>query len=122
MSGTLPNAARLLSVYPHMHYRGKSFECDVTRPGKPVEALLRVGHYDFHWQLNYRFAQPLPLAAGTRLTALASFDNSANNPLNPDPDAEVTYGRQSTDEMMVAFFDVAVPVGTSKNAFFVRGR
>jgi hypothetical protein len=60
------------------------------------------------------------LRAGTRLLFTAWYDNSANNPRNPDPSAEVTYGRQSREEMMVGFFDVAVPAHQDKRQFFVR--
>ena len=57
---------------------------------------------------------------GTRLEWIAWFDNSANNPRNPDPPAEVRYGQQSREEMMVGFFDVAVDANVDKAAFFVR--
>jgi hypothetical protein len=55
-----------------------------------------------------------------RLRCDAWYDNSPNNPRNPDPSAEVIYGEQSTDEMMVGFFDAAVPADVDKKAFFVR--
>lgn len=118
--GTLPNDALLLGFLPHMHLRGKAFEYDRTAPGGRPEPLLRVNHYDFHTQLSYRLATPLPLKKGTRLSATAWYDNSANNPNNPDPSKEVRWGEQSWEEMMVGFFDVAVEPGVDKSAFFVR--
>ena len=118
--GSLPNDALLLSFFPHMHLRGKRFEYNIVKPDGSVEPLLRV-NYSFYWQLSYRLATPLPLKAGTVLQAVAQFDNSRNNPHNPDPSAEVYWGDQTYDEMMVGFFDVAVPANTDKTEFFVRG-
>ena len=120
VSGTLPNDALLLSLFPHMHLRGKGFEYMIAEPGGRVEMLLKVNHYDFNWQLNYRLAEPRPLRAGTRLVFYGYFDNSPNNPQNPDPTAEVRFGEQSWEEMMIGFFDVAVDSRLSKADFFVR--
>jgi hypothetical protein len=129
--GTLPNEATLLSFFPHMHLRGKRFEYNlVTEPkSKPMdhvaaaparfEPLLRV-NYHFHWQMSYRLATPMRLAAGSELQAVAWFDNSRNNPHNPDPEAAVHWGEQTYDEMMVGFFDVAVDAHLDKRSFFVR--
>ena len=84
--GTIPNDALLLSLFPHMHLRGKRFEYDLVRPDGSIETLLRV-NYHFHWQLSYRLAEPRLLKAGTKLRAVAWYDNSRNNPHNPDPAA-----------------------------------
>ncbi len=119
--GTLPHDATLLSLFPHMHLRGKRFEYDVVQPDGSIETLLRV-NYHFHWQLSYRLAQPRLLKAGTRLRAVAWYDNSRNNPHNPDPEATVTWGDQTYQEMMVGFFDVAVPSKMDKEEFFIRGQ
>jgi len=117
--GTLPNDATLLSFFPHMHLRGKRFEYNIVKPDKTIEPLLRV-HYHFHWQMSYRLAEPLRLKAGTELQAVAWFDNSRDNPRNPDPEAAVRWGEQTSDEMMVGFFDVAVAAGLDKWKFFER--
>jgi hypothetical protein len=77
-------------------------------------------NYDFYWQLSYRLAQPLPLKAGAVVQAVAWYDNSKNNPHNPDPDSAVLWGDQTYDEMMVGFFDVAVPANIDKTTFFIR--
>jgi hypothetical protein len=119
VQGTLPNDATLLSLFPHMHLRGKRFEYDIVHDDGSVETLLRV-NYHFHWQLSYKLAEPRLLKAGTKLRAIAWYDNSKNNPHNPDPEKTVTWGDQTSDEMMVGFFDVAVPAGVSKEQFFVR--
>jgi Copper type II ascorbate-dependent monooxygenase, C-terminal domain len=119
VEGTLPNDATLLSLFPHMHLRGKRFEYDLVHEDGSVETLLRV-NYHFHWQLSYRLAEPRVLKAGTRLRAVAWYDNSRNNPHNPDPEKTVRWGDQTSDEMMVGFFDVAVPAGMDKWNYFVR--
>jgi hypothetical protein len=119
VQGTLPNDATLLSLFPHMHLRGKRFEYDIVHDDGSVETLLRV-NYHFHWQLSYRLSEPRPLKAGTRLRAIAWYDNSRNNPHNPDPEKTVTWGDQTSDEMMVGFFDVAVPAGVDKWHYFMR--
>ncbi len=118
--GTLPNDALLLGLFPHMHLRGKAFEFLRIRDDGQPESLLKVSDYNFYWQLFYRLSTPLPLKKGTRLEWIAEFDNSANNPLNPDPSAEVRYGQQSWEEMMIGFFDVAVDASLDKNNFFAR--
>ncbi len=119
VEGTLPNDAILLSFFPHMHLRGKKFEYDIVHDDGSVETLLRV-IYHFHWQLSYKLADPRELKAGTRLRAVAWYDNSRNNPHNPDPEKMVTWGDQTSDEMMVGFFDVAVPAAMDKWRFFMR--
>jgi hypothetical protein len=119
VQGTLPNDATLFSLFPHMHLRGKRFEYDIVRGDGSVEVLLRV-NYHFHWQLSYRLTEPRLLKAGTKLRAIAWYDNSKNNPHNPDPTKTVTWGDQTSDEMMVGFFDVAVPAAMDKWKFFER--
>jgi len=117
--GSLPNDATLLSFFPHMHLRGKRFEFNILRVDKTAEPLLRV-NYNFYWQLSYRLAEPLALPAGTVLQAVAWYDNSKNNPHNPDPDAVVRWGDQTYDEMMVGFFDIAVRADLDKPHYFIR--
>ena len=125
--GTLPNDATLLGFMPHMHLRGKRFEYNIIHwskdsSGKPsyeIEPLLGV-HYDFHWQMSYRLAHPRFLKADTELQAVAWYDNSRGNPHNPDPGAAVGWGEQTYEEMMVGFFDVAVPAAMDKQRFFLR--
>ncbi len=118
--GTVPNDCELLSFFPHMHLRGKSFEYTARAPNGKREVLLNIPHYDFFWQLSYRLVQPIKLRAGTVLEAVATFDNSKKNPHNPDPDSAVTWGEQTWAEMMVGFFDVAVDARVDKERFFIR--
>jgi hypothetical protein len=120
VSGTMPNDALLISLFPHMHLRGKAFEFLLPGGNGQVETLLKVSNYDFQWQLNYKLAAPRLIRAGTPLEWVGYFDNSRSNPRNPDPAAEVRYGEQSFEEMMIGFFDVVVDAGIDKPKFFER--
>jgi hypothetical protein len=120
ISGTVPQDALLVSMFPHMHLRGAGFEYQIVRSQGRVETLLKVNNYNFYWQLSYQLKKPRPLPAGTTLLFAGYFDNSAGNPRNPDPTAEVTWGEQSWEEMMIGFFDVAVSPDVDKEAYFVR--
>ena len=88
---------------PHMHLRGSRMKHEAFYPDGTKEVLLSVPHYDFHWQTLYRLETPKRLPAGTRLVVSGAFDNSLQNPHNPDPSRTVQYGQQSTDEMFVDF-------------------
>jgi hypothetical protein len=103
---------KLHSMQPHMHVRGKDFEFRAIYPSGEKEVLLSVPRYDFHWQLNYFLAEPKVLPKGTVIEVSGHFDNSANNPDNPDPGAEVNYGPQTWDEMLNGFLNVIVEPGT----------
>lgn len=103
----LPEQGRLLAVAPHMHYRGRSFQLFADEDSQAP--LLDVPRYDFNWQHSYAFAEPPPLENLSELRIRVQFDNSPDNPFNPDPDEWVTWGDQTWEEMAVAFFEVAVP-------------
>lgn len=107
---TLQENSTLLAMIPHMHLRGKSFAFRVVYPTGESQELLNVPRYSFNWQLSYLPEKPIPLPRGSRIECIAHYDNSANNPDNPNPNAEVKYGEQSWEEMMFGFFDVAVDV------------
>lgn len=108
---TLQRDSTLLSLFPHMHLRGKAFEYTAKLPSGETRTLLTVPRYDFNWQLTYDLAEPIRLPAGTEITATAYYDNSANNKFNPDPSKEVFWGDQSWEEMLAGFVDLAIPVG-----------
>jgi len=110
---TLQQDATLESFLPHMHFRGKSFQYRAIYPTGEKEVLLSVPHYEFNWQLSYDVAREKKLPKGTVIECEAHFDNSPNNPFNPDPGKEVHYGEQTWEEMMIGFFDVAVPMKTT---------
>jgi hypothetical protein len=102
----LGSAVTLYGLHPHMHGRGKDFEYRLRMPGGATTTLLRVPNYRATWQLWYELAEPMALPKGAVIACTAHFDNSVNNPLNPDPSKEVGWGDQSWDEMMVGFFNV----------------
>jgi peroxiredoxin len=104
---TFPREVELLTLFPHMHLRGKDFKYEVVYPDGKRETLLNVPRYDFNWQTMYTFEKPLRLPAGSRVECTAHFDNSPNNPNNPDPTKAVFWGDQTWEEMMIGFLDYA---------------
>ena len=106
---TLGIDVEMLGINPHMHLRGKSAEVTATFPDGHSEPILRVPKYDFNWQITYEPEGGLRFPAGTRLEAVSHYDNSANNPWNPDPSKEVHFGDQTSDEMMAVFMHLAFP-------------
>lgn len=97
---TFGEPVELVFLQPHMHVRGKDMTIRVVYPTGKTETLLAVAHYDFYWQLVYYLDKPRQLPQGTRVEVTAHWDNSANNPRNPDPAATVRWGNQSWDEML----------------------
>lgn len=100
-----------LSFFPHMHYRGKRFRYELVSPNGEKETLLYVPNYDFNWQSNYVLAEPRKIAKGSTIITTATWDNSSENPYNPDPNARVRFGLQSWDEMMFGFMDYYLAEG-----------
>ena len=107
---TLYKDAKLTDLMPHMHLRGKDFVYKAVYPSGETETLLSVPGYDFSWQLFYYLSDQKILPKGTRIECTAHFDNSVNKAGNPDPTREVRWGDQSWEEMMIGWFDIAVPV------------
>ena len=105
---TLTQPVRLLSLQPHMHLRGKAMQVRAEYPDGRVDVLVDVPKYDFNWQTTYMLKQPLLLPPLTKLISVAHFDNSPNNPYNPDSNAIVHWGDQTFDEMHIAFLELAV--------------
>ena len=103
-----PPDGELIGITPHMHVRGKSFTVNVTRNGEP-ETILDVPNYDFNWQHFYQYQDSLDLSKIDDIQFVSTFDNSENNPVNPDPTQHVTWGDQTWEEMALAFFTVAQP-------------
>jgi peroxiredoxin len=107
ISGKFKKEVEIISLFPHMHLRGKSFEYQAVYPDGKREVLLSVPRYDFGWQTNYFFKTPLRLPADSVIECTAYFDNSKDNPNNPDPTRLVRWGEQTWDEMMIGFVDYA---------------
>lgn len=98
----------LRSLLPHTHLRGKSWEYSAIYPDGRSEVILAVPKYDFNWQTEYVFAEPLKLPKGTKIHAVAHYDNSASNKSNPDPSVDVAWGDQTWEEMMFTGFTYSV--------------
>jgi thiol-disulfide isomerase/thioredoxin len=101
----VPQRAVLTAFFPHMHVRGKSFRVELLRPNGERDSLLEVPRYDFNWQLEYRLLNPLEVEVGNEILVTGWFDNSAENPSNPAPDKEVTWGPQTDEEMLIGYVE-----------------
>lgn len=110
----LPENATLLSISPHMHLRGKAMSVAIHE-GEQSRTILEVPHYDFNWQHTYLLRDPVAFEEGQSLRFTATFDNSAENPFNPDPSQFVTWGDQTFEEMAVVFFEFAKPVANASH-------
>jgi hypothetical protein len=96
---TLNRDVAILSMLPHTHVRGKRWEYLAIYPDGRTETILSVPTYDFNWQTDYVFKQPLKLPKGTKIRSTAWYDNSAANRSNPDPSIDVHWGDQTWEEM-----------------------
>jgi mono/diheme cytochrome c family protein len=112
--------AKLISMLPHMHLRGKAFVIRAYYPDGKDETLVSVPKYDFNWQTTYVLAEPKVLPKGTRLESIGWYDNTADNPANPDPNALVVYGEQTWNEMMGGVIDLAVDPKLESPVIFTR--
>jgi hypothetical protein len=108
-SMTLEDDVLLAAVYPHMHLRGRQALFQAKYPSGEIETLLST-KFDFNWQFRYVLAEPKRLPAGTALLFSGEFDNTADNPNNPDPAATVRYGKLTTDEMFHGMWDIYRPL------------
>lgn len=105
---TVKEAITLYAFAPHMHLRGKDVKYTLIWPDGRSQVLLNVPSFDFNWQLHYELAEPLKIPAGSRLQAVAHYDNSIRNRYNPAPDKEVFWSEQSWDEMFIPWFEYTV--------------
>ncbi|HEY1190561.1 MAG TPA: redoxin family protein [Gemmata sp.] len=106
----VPFDAHVLALFPHAHLRGKAARYELKSGGQTT-TLLDVPHYDFNWQLQYRFAEPIAVPKGSVLTYTAWYDNSDRNPANPDPKKTVKWGPQTSDEMHLGYVEFVVAPG-----------
>jgi peroxiredoxin len=94
----------LYSVMPHMHLIGREVKVTMTPPGGPPRTLVAITDWDYNWQETYFFKEPIAVKTGTRFDIEAVYDNSTGNPNNPNqPPRLVTFGQQTTDEMLFGF-------------------
>lgn len=96
--------AEIRTLMPHMHFRGKRMSFVAQYPDGSEEMLLSVPAYSFNWQLAHELETPVRVPAGTKIVATGAFDNSSQNPFNPDPNSEINWGEQSWEEMFMGFY------------------
>jgi hypothetical protein len=104
VKATLPifTAVELVAIAPHMHLLGREATVEARFPNGERRQLIRIDDWDFHWQGNYTYREPITLPAGTIIEMTAYYDNSLNNPENPsNPPVNVRWGERTTDEMCV---------------------
>jgi Flp pilus assembly protein TadD len=114
----LPVALDLITVQPHAHYLARQIESTATLPDGSTKRLLSITSWDFNWQGVYRYAKPVELPAGTTVTMHWTYDNSLENPFNPNrPPRRVTYGQRTSDEMSELWFQVVPRSQQDRDAF-----
>ncbi len=101
---TLTDDVEMFGYFSHMHFRGKYMRFYADYPDGTSEELMNIAKYDYAWQWRYTYEEPRIMPAGTVLTAVGGYDNSAQNPANPDPTIPVSAGPQSWDEMFFGSF------------------
>ncbi len=106
---------RLLSVFPHMHLRGKSFRMEAKFPDGREETILNVPRYDFNWQTTYRLQEAKAMPQETVLQIVGHHNNSASNLANPDPTQPVRWGDQTWEEMFIGLCEWSIPVPETSN-------
>jgi uncharacterized protein (TIGR03437 family) len=109
-SQAIPSNAHLVNVLPHMHLLGRESHVSMLAPdGKTSTPLIDINDWDFNWQGSYDYVQPVAIAPNSKLQFTKFYDNSVNNPKNPNsPPVAVGWGEQTTDEMAVAFFGLTL--------------
>jgi hypothetical protein len=105
-----PQDIELVNIAPHAHLLCKEMKVDARLPDGTTKPLIWIKDWDFNWQGEYRYVEPMKLPKGTRIELQYAYDNSSGNPRNPSsPPRRVTYGEQTTDEMALLFLLVALP-------------
>ena len=114
-SRSIPPGIVVRAFMPHMHLRGKAFRYELLMQDGKRETLLDVPRYDFNWQLRYELKEPRSLPAGSRIEVTGVFDNSKNNPANPNPNQKVRWGDQSDEEMLIGYVECEFDTTGSPN-------
>ena len=103
----VPLDASVLSVLPHSHLLAKRWKVWAVKPNGDTIRMIKINDWNFRWQGSYRFPQILKVPAGSRLEADITYDNTSANPTNPNsPPRAVSWGESTTDEMVLAYFDI----------------
>lgn len=115
---TLPRDVDVYGITPHAHYLGKDMKVDAVLPDGAIQHLIWIKDWDFNWQGQYRYREPVHLPKGTRIEFEYVYDNSEANPHNPShPPVPVTWGEETKNEMAVLFLGVALPSPDDVPAF-----
>jgi peroxiredoxin len=109
----IPTDVQVLGFLPHHHLRGKASRYELVSEGRKPELLLDVPQYDFNWQLFYKYAEPRIIKQGSSIRFTAWYDNSRDNPANPDPTRPVGWGQQTYDEMHLGYVEYTLLEGNS---------
>ena len=102
---TFKHDSSIIQLMPHFHLRGKSAHYEAIYPDGTREVLLDIPRYDFNWQTAYKYNEFKEVPAGTKVVFTSTFDNSADNPSNPDPTVNVRYGEPTYDEMSYGYMN-----------------
>ena len=114
-----PADVEVVGITPHAHLLGKEMKVTATLPNGAVQPMIWIKNWDFNWQDQYLYAKPIKLPKGTRLQMDYTYDNSSENPANPNnPPKRVTWGEQTTNEMAICFFQF-VAENDALNAFLL---
>ncbi|HEV8415044.1 MAG TPA: cytochrome c [Bryobacteraceae bacterium] len=106
----VPQDAELWGITPHAHYLATDMKVDARLPDGSVTPLIRIKDWDFNWQGQYRYKEPIKLPKGTKIELEYVYDNSSGNPHNPsNPPVRVRFGEQTKDEMALAFLGLVLP-------------
>jgi thiol-disulfide isomerase/thioredoxin len=115
---TVPRDVDVFGITPHAHYLGKDMQVNAVLPDGSIQHLIRIKDWDFNWQGQYRYKEPVHLPQGTRIELEYVYDNSENNPHNPShPPVPVTWGEETKNEMAVLFLGVVLPSPADVPAF-----
>jgi mono/diheme cytochrome c family protein len=114
---TFKHDSQIVQLMPHMHVRGKSAKYEAFYPDGTSEVLLDVPRYDFNWQTAYQYEQFKKVPAGTKVVFTSSWDNSADNPYNPDPAKTIRWGEPTTDEMSFGYMSFINDSGEYEGMF-----
>lgn len=105
----IPEDITARDIMPHMHLLGHDMTMTAALPSGAVEPMVKVTDWDFNWQTKYTYQDPLKLPKGTKIRLTAHYDNTVDNPRNPNtPPKLVTWGEQTTDEMCIGFISYTV--------------
>ncbi len=107
-SWEIKDEINIYSILPHMHNRGKRFTAKIIYPNDTNKEILSIQNWDFNNQTPIIFKDPIVIPKGSIIEFTATFDNSIENPNNPDPSKQVKIGENSDDEMIDFFIDYCI--------------